>query len=205
MDRIRRCQGSNRTATALRKQQRERVSLRRRGGRDPARRGAERRHPAPRGRDRVVSGGVLAPQLVLRERPPSPVHRVLTEPRSADRGHVLEQGPLTELARGPLGTGAALGLTLFDEQQPIARLDLADFAAQASTQPSPTAGWGVPENAIEFSLSRDRSDAPAAIFITLVETSVGRGWDSVGHAPGLYRNRIDIRRGCAAAAGHCGP
>jgi hypothetical protein len=114
-----------------------------------------------------------------------------------------EKGPFTELARGPLAAGSSLGLTLFDDQQPIAHLDLADFAAQASTQASPTAGWGVPENAIEFSLSRDRADAPAMIFITLAGTSVGRGWDSVGHAPGLYRNRIDIRRDCAD--GRCAP
>ena len=103
-----------------------------------------------------------------------------------------EKGPFTELAHGRLAPGAPLGLTLFDDDQPIARFDFADFAAQASTEPSPTAGWGVPQNAIEFSLSRDRPDAPAAIYMTLAGTSVGRGWDSVGHAAGLYRNRIDI-------------
>ncbi|MEO8553891.1 MAG: hypothetical protein ABI678_28150 [Kofleriaceae bacterium] len=106
-----------------------------------------------------------------------------------------EKGPFHELAHGPLPAAAPLGLTLFDDEQPIAHLDLADFAAQASTQPSPTAGWGVPENAIEFSLGADRPDAAASFFITLAATSVGRGWDSVGHAPGLYRNRIDVRRG----------
>jgi hypothetical protein len=105
----------------------------------------------------------------------------------ADSG---EKGPFTELAHGPLTTD--LGITLYDEQQPLARIDLHDFAAQASTQLSPTAGWGVPENAIEFSLARDRPDANAFVFITLAGTSVGRGWDSVGHAPGVYRNRIDV-------------
>jgi hypothetical protein len=103
-----------------------------------------------------------------------------------------EKGPFTELARGPLA--GALGITLFDADRPIADITLADFAAQASTQASPTAGWGVPENAIEFSLVADRPDALASIYITLAGTSVGRGWDSVGHAPGLYRNRIEIRR-----------
>jgi len=106
-----------------------------------------------------------------------------------------EKGPFHELAHGPLPTTAPLGITLFDDATPIAHLDLADFAAQASTQASPTAGWGVPENAIEFSLGADRPDAPASFFITLAATSVGRGWDSVGHAPGLYRNRIDLRSG----------
>ncbi|MDQ3336370.1 MAG: hypothetical protein M4D80_14470 [Myxococcota bacterium] len=105
-----------------------------------------------------------------------------------------EKGPFTELARGPLPAGAPLGITLFDEQQPIARIELADFASQASTQLSPTAGWGVPENAIEFSLNGDRPDATARLYITLAGTSVGRGFDSVGHAPGLYRNRVEIRR-----------
>lgn len=104
-----------------------------------------------------------------------------------------EKGPFTELARGHLSPGSPLGLTLYDEDRRIATLELADFAAQASTQLSPTAGWGVPENAIELSLASDRPDADAMIFVTLAGTSVGRGWDSVGHAAGLYRNRIDLR------------
>jgi hypothetical protein len=108
-----------------------------------------------------------------------------------------EKGPFHELARGPLLASAPLGITLFDNQTEIAHLDLADFAAQASTQASPTAGWGVPENAIEFWLSADRPDAAASFAITLAATSVGRGWDSVGHAPGLYRNRIALYRGRA--------
>jgi hypothetical protein len=103
-----------------------------------------------------------------------------------------EKGPYTELAHGPLS--APLAITLFDDQTPLARIELADFASQASTQPSPTAGWGVPENAIEFSLARDRPDAAVAIYLTLAATSVGRGWDSVGHAPGIYRNRIVLKR-----------
>jgi len=105
-----------------------------------------------------------------------------------------EKGPFTELARGHLPAGAPLGITLFDEDRPIATLELADFATQASTQLSPTAGWRAPENAIELTLGWDRPDAPAVLFITLAGTSVGRGWDSVGHAPGLYRNRIDVKR-----------
>ncbi len=105
-----------------------------------------------------------------------------------------EKGPFEELAHGPLPSSGTLGITIFDEVTPIAQIELADFASQASTQPSPTAGWGVPENAIEFSLRRDDRTATAAIYITLAGTSVGRGWDSVGHAPGVYRDRIDLRR-----------
>jgi hypothetical protein len=47
-------------------------------------------------------------------------------------------------------------------------------------------------NAIEFSLAGDAPGSEAAIFITLAATSVGRGWDTVGHAPGTYRNRMRI-------------
>ena len=105
-----------------------------------------------------------------------------------------EKGPFTELARGSLPIDAPLGITLFDEDRPLARIELADFAAQASTQISPTAGWGVAENAIEFRLAADRPDAAAVLFLTLASTSVGRGWDSVGHAAGVYRNRITVTR-----------
>ena len=103
-----------------------------------------------------------------------------------------EKGPFTELAHGPLRADGKLGITVFDDDTPIAQIDFADFARQASTQPSPTAGWGVPENAIEFSLAGARPDSTAAIYMTLAGTSVGRGWDSVGHAAGAYRDRIDV-------------
>jgi hypothetical protein len=57
-----------------------------------------------------------------------------------------------------------------------------------------TAGWGVPVNAIEFSLADDGPASPASIFVTLAGTSVGRGWDCVGHNAGTYRNRISVDR-----------
>jgi hypothetical protein len=63
----------------------------------------------------------------------------------------------------------------------------------ASTELSPTAGWGLPQNAIEFSLSDPNPASPATLFITLASTSVGRGFDSVGHTPGTYRNRMRIQ------------
>jgi hypothetical protein len=50
----------------------------------------------------------------------------------------------------------------------------------------------VPVNAIEFSLGGDAPGSVGAIYFTLAGTSVGRGWDSVGHAPGVYRNRIRV-------------
>ncbi len=103
-----------------------------------------------------------------------------------------EKGPFRELARGPLPRDEGLAITLHDGDEPVGRVTLADFAAQASTQTSPTAGWGVPENAIEFALTADRPGSAATFWITLAGTSVGRGWDSVGHAAGVYRNRIEF-------------
>jgi hypothetical protein len=103
-----------------------------------------------------------------------------------------EKGPFRELAGGRLGRSEPLAITFHDGDRPLARLTLDDFAAQAGTTLSPTAGWGLPVNAIEFSLAGDAPSSAAAIYITLAGTSVGRGWDSVGHAAGTYRNRIAI-------------
>ena len=103
-----------------------------------------------------------------------------------------EKGPFRILAEGRLERSSPLEITLWDEDRAIGSVALLDWSAQASTQLSPTAGWGVPENAIEFSLSGNEPTSPASLFITLAATSVGRGWDSVGHAAGTYRNRILI-------------
>ena len=80
----------------------------------------------------------------------------------------------------------------------IARLTFEDYAAQADTTLSPTAGWGVPVNALEFGLAADAPSSPASIFVTLAATSVGRGWDCVGHragstGTGSHRARQDDR------------
>jgi hypothetical protein len=103
-----------------------------------------------------------------------------------------EKGPFRKLASGPLRVGAPLAITVLDGGTPIWRVTFDDFATQASTEPSPTAGYGLPQNAIEFSLSTTSSASPAVIYITLAGTSVGRGYDSVGHAAGTYRNRMRI-------------
>jgi hypothetical protein len=110
-----------------------------------------------------------------------------------------EKGPFRTLAEGQLERSSSLAITLCDEDRAIGRLTLLDWSAQVSTQLSPTAGWGVPENAIEFSLSGDEPTSPASLFITLAATSVGRGWDCVGHAAGMYRNRIAIEPGTPAS------
>ncbi len=106
-----------------------------------------------------------------------------------------EKGPFRILAEGRLDRSSSLTITLWDEDRAIGRITLVDWSAQASTQLSPTAGWGVPENAIEFSLNGVEPTSPASLFITLAATSVGRGWDSVAHAAGTYRNRITIEPG----------
>jgi hypothetical protein len=103
-----------------------------------------------------------------------------------------EKGPFRTLAQGPLRREDGLTITLYDERRAVARIILADWPAQVDTTLSPTAGWGVPVNAIEFSQSGDAPSSPASIFITLAATSVGRGWDCVGHRPGTYRNRVRL-------------
>jgi hypothetical protein len=101
-----------------------------------------------------------------------------------------EKGPFRTLARGHLGPDEPLTIGLRDQGRLVGRMTLADWSAEADTTLSPTAGWGVPVNAIEFSLVSDQPSSPASIFVTLAGTSVGRGWDCVGHNPGTYRNRI---------------
>jgi hypothetical protein len=103
-----------------------------------------------------------------------------------------EKGPFRTLASGPLPADEPLEITLYDEGQPVARVVLEDWAAQCGRQLSPTAGWGLPVNAIEFSLLGDAPTSTAAVWITLAGTSVGRGWDSVGHRAGSYRNRVRV-------------
>ncbi|MBK7863460.1 MAG: hypothetical protein IPJ65_33635 [Archangiaceae bacterium] len=102
-----------------------------------------------------------------------------------------EKGPFTELDRAPL-PGGALELVLLDGAQPQCRVVLETFAAQASRQRSPTAGWGVPENAIELLRASDDPRSAAVIFLSLAATSIGRGWDSVGHRAGTYVNRLRV-------------
>lgn len=103
-----------------------------------------------------------------------------------------EKGPFHELARGPLPKDAALAITCHDDGQAVCRIRLEDWAAQVGRSLSPTAGWGLPVNAIEFSLTGDSAQSSAAVFITLAGTSVGRDWDSVGHSAGTYRNRVRV-------------
>lgn len=113
--------------------------------------------------------------------------------RSRTRLEVLEaesaeKGPFQVLSS--LELSGPLVVSIGCDEERLVRLTLPDWAAQASLQRSPTAGWGLPENAIEFW----REPGGNAIWISAswAATSVGRGWDSVGHAAGTYQNRIWI-------------
>ncbi|WP_165065340.1 hypothetical protein [Paludisphaera rhizosphaerae] len=103
-----------------------------------------------------------------------------------------EKGPFHELASGRLGRSEPLSITLHDQGAAVAKIVLEDWSSQVDTRLSPTAGWGAPVNAIEFCLSGDEAASSASIYITLAATSVGRGWDCVGHCAGLYRNRVRV-------------
>jgi hypothetical protein len=124
---------------------------------------------------------------------------------AARRFHVVqaadaEKGPFTSLADGMLDVGAPLGIDLVElseGERTIARLEFLDFAAQLSTALSPTAGHGVSENAIEFGLGTTDPTSPAQILLTLAGSGIGRGWDSVGHRAGVYRNRVLLHREAA--------
>ena len=104
-----------------------------------------------------------------------------------------EKGPFRELASGSLQTHDPVIIFLEDEEREIGSVTFDDWAVQASIEPSPTAGWGLPQNAIEFQLEGDAPNSAADIWLTLAATAVGRGWDTVGHSAGTYRNRMQIR------------
>jgi hypothetical protein len=101
-----------------------------------------------------------------------------------------EKGPFRRLASGELRRGEPLSIRLRDDGDHIASIRLDDWTTQLSTALSPTAGWGVAVNAIEFQCLGSRSQSEVQVWITLAATSVGRGWDCVGHTAGAYRNRL---------------
>lgn len=100
-----------------------------------------------------------------------------------------EKGPFQTLAEGRLARKEPLVLTLLADGREVCAVTLKDFAAQASPQRSPTAGWGVGVAAVQFLRGHQ---GQYAFFLSLASTGPGRGFESVGHAPGVYRNRILI-------------
>lgn len=103
-----------------------------------------------------------------------------------------EKGPFHALASGPMNRGDPLAVTLYDAERALVRLVFEDWSAQCSTELSPTAGWGVPQNEVGFYRMSANPESDVVLMLSLARTSVGRGFDSVGHAPGVYRNRLRI-------------
>ena len=103
-----------------------------------------------------------------------------------------EKGPFHLLAEGRLKRGEPLAITFYDGDKTACRVTLEDWSAQAGTALSPTAGWGFPVNAVEFFLDDSVLFPTAYVYVTLAATSVGRGWDTVGHTAGVYRNCVKI-------------
>lgn len=99
-----------------------------------------------------------------------------------------EKGPFHALAEGPLRRGEPLVIELRRRDGQGCRLVFEDWSTQASVQLSPSAGWGIPENSIQFFSQGDTG----LVLLALAETGPGRGWDAVGHAAGSYRNRLRI-------------
>jgi hypothetical protein len=111
--------------------------------------------------------------------------------------HVMQasdqhRGPFTEIAAGPMKRTEPLVLTLYDRDKAVFRVILKDWAAQASTQLSPTAGAGIPVNAIELMRGGEPKSSPVLLAFTLAGTMIGRGVQTVGHAAGVYRDRLTI-------------
>jgi len=108
------------------------------------------------------------------------------------KGAREEKGPYAELAAGALSRDAPVTMTVLDEGVPICRIALHDWAPQLSVADSPTAGWGLPANAIVPFVGPQQYGSPVDIRFQLAATGVGAGHDSVGHSAGVYRNRVIV-------------
>ena len=120
--------------------------------------------------------------------------------RKADgKLHVLEadsgeKGPFRSLAEMEMATTDPLVITLYDRGHRWSRFGLMISPRKRPPRYRRRPVGGSPVNAIEFALSHEDPASSANVWITLAGTSVGRGWDCVGHRAGTYRNRIEIRR-----------
>lgn len=108
------------------------------------------------------------------------------------RGSNAEKGPFVELGRGPLRRGAPLTVTVLDEEQPQCSLTWLDFTAQADVTLSPTAGEGVPVNVVQFGKPAN-DESKVLLILSLAATGIGAGLETVWHAEGVYRNRVEVR------------
>jgi hypothetical protein len=105
------------------------------------------------------------------------------------RATSAEKGPFHELGRGPLASTDALSMTLFDGDVARCRVTWLDFAAQADTSLSPTAGEGIPVNVVQFGRPAE-DEAQVLIIASLAATGIGEGLDTVWLSAGVYRNRL---------------
>lgn len=107
---------------------------------------------------------------------------------SADARHY--SGPHIEMAHGSLGRDEPLSIEIHrkDGAPGGCKLTFADWSSQASTEPSPTFKAEIPQNSIQL-LSKGKE---STIALTLAASGAGRGFRSVGHAEGTYRNRIRV-------------
>jgi hypothetical protein len=103
-----------------------------------------------------------------------------------------EKGPYQTLCEGTLRPEDPLVMTFSDLGVPKLRATVHDFASQASTELSPAAGGGLPQNAVQFSLRSPDRSTEAFVHLTLASTGIGIGWDSVGLTPGRYSNRVEL-------------
>jgi hypothetical protein len=114
-------------------------------------------------------------------------------------GSSAEKGPFVRVASLPLD-GERLGFTLFDGEEPLCSVAFLDFVRQAdAVNESPTAGEGVPPNVIQFGIPANGPGVPV-MHLSLAETGIGAGRDTIRHAAGNYRNRIRITQHSGGAA-----
>jgi hypothetical protein len=104
-----------------------------------------------------------------------------------------EKGPYSQLCEGELTADAPLAIDLLDDGVLAGTLVAHDFAIQASTELSPSAGHGVPQNAVIFTRVGDDDDDAVWMHLGLASTGIGIGWDSVGVAAGVYDARFEVR------------
>jgi hypothetical protein len=100
-----------------------------------------------------------------------------------------EKGPFTTLARGPLARGAPLVVELLEGAARLCSVTFLDFTAQADVTTSPAAGEGIPVNVVQFGIPPGGAGLPV-LHLSLGETGIGAGRDTVTHAAGVYANRL---------------
>jgi hypothetical protein len=116
---------------------------------------------------------------------------VLPEGVDLMRASSAEKGPFTRLAHwlrhDPVVRIHAAG-------QLVCTFVLEGFVAQASPELSPTAGWGMPVNSIVVEATAFRDQQPTGVWVgyTLADTGLGRGYHTVGTAPGTYVSTLRI-------------